>query len=337
VGASGGLGTATWTSGACAAGQTSQVVTAAAISNRDSSDTLFNYMQTYLNLDSSAPATLGPSDFLAVQDADFMNAYFALAPFEVFADPDMNQFVTREGGQGVYGPASVWQDIQGEGQFEQLTANISLGPSPYTDAYNGTGYTFGVQAAVDFANQMRDATTAHQKLQIDQMVMNQNLHLDVPGAFSLETVMEQDSQQCINGQWESQAEWTQHIIDTYWQQVFWHEFGHSMGLEHNFMGNIDQPNFVTQRDANGKALTDPNGNTLYTMYSSSIMEYSASPARLAWNQAWGKYDKGAIAWIYANCPASGNACKQADNPMKDAAATAASSRSGEVIGAAQGQ
>jgi hypothetical protein len=337
VGASGGLGTATWTSGACAKGQTTQVVTAAATANRNSSDTLFSYMQTYLNLDSTAPATLGPSDFVAVQDADFNAAYFALAPFEVFADPDMNQFVTREGGQGVYGPASVWHDLEGETQFQQLTANISAGPSPYPDAYGGTGNSFGVQAAVDFANQMRDATTAHRKLQIDEMVMNQNLHLDVPGAFSLETVMEQDSQQCINGQWETQAQWTQHIIDTYWQQVFWHEFGHSMGLEHNFMGNIDQPNFVTQRDASGKPLTDANGNTLYTMYSSSIMEYSASPARLAWNQAWGKYDKGAMAWIYANCPASGSACRQPDNATKDAAAAAASSRSGEVIGAAQGQ
>ena len=55
------------------------------------------------------------------------------------------------------------------------------------------------------------------------------------------------------------------------------------------------PNFVTQRDANGKPLTDANGNTLYQMYSSSVMEYSANPARLAWTQGWGKYDQGAIA------------------------------------------
>src|ERR1019366_8753475 len=119
--------------GACAKGQTTQGVTAAAAVNRNSSDTLFNYMQTYLNLDSTAPATLGASDLMAVQDADFNNASFALAPYEIFSDPDMNQFVTREGGQGVYGPASVWKDLQGETQFQQLTASISAGPSPYTD------------------------------------------------------------------------------------------------------------------------------------------------------------------------------------------------------------
>ena len=127
VGASGGLGTANWASGACSKGQTNQVVTPAAMASRNSTDTLFNYMQTYLNLAPTAPATLGPNDFMAVQDQDFYSAYFAIAPFEVFADPDMNQFVTREGGQGVYGPASVWKDLQGETQFQQLTASINAG------------------------------------------------------------------------------------------------------------------------------------------------------------------------------------------------------------------
>ena len=119
--------------------------------------------------------------------------------------------------------------------------------------------------------------------------------------------------------WQTQAEWTQSIIDTYWQQVFWHEFGHSMGLEHNFMGNVDQLNFTPRFAADGKTpLEDRNGNPLYAMYSSSIMEYNATPARLVWTQGWGAYDKGAIAWIYAN---NG---KQPDDPTKDAAVTTAS-------------
>ena len=61
----------------------------------------------------------------------------------------MNQFVTREGGQGVYGPASVWQDIQGDGQFQQLTANINNGPSPYTDAYGGTRAGFSATTEIN--------------------------------------------------------------------------------------------------------------------------------------------------------------------------------------------
>ncbi|MGH7295655.1 MAG: hypothetical protein ACRELB_12005, partial [Polyangiaceae bacterium] len=331
VGASSGLQTGVpWQSGACTTGATAQIVTQSVVDNHNAQSTLFTKMQQYLNLHSSDPLNdhLGPQDMVAVQDADFYRAYFALAPYELFADPDMNQFVTREGGAGVYGPASVWKTLQGETQFQQLSAQISNGTAPAPD---GSASTSWISASVDFANQMRSATQAHQKLQNMKLVIYPNVHMDVPGAFSLETVMEQDAQQCVNGKWETQDEWVQHIIDTYWQQVFWHEFGHGMGLEHNFMGNIDQPNFVTQRDASGKVLTDNNGNPLYNMYSNSVMEYSSEPARLAWTQGWGTYDKGAIAWIYAN---NG---KQPDDPAKDAAAAAAKSLSGEVAGAAAGQ
>lgn len=327
VGASGGLGTSNWPSGKCAAGQTTQLLSQTALANRNAADTLYTKMQTYLNLNPTQPGTLGPSDFTAVQDQDFFQAYFQLVPFELFADPDANLFVTREGGQGVYGPAAIWADWGQEAQFQQLAATISNGGTPY-DTTAGTG------AAAAFATTMRNATLGHKALQLAYS-LNYNTR-DVPGAFSIENVMQQDAQQCINGTWETQAQWKQHIIDTYWQQVFWHEFGHSMGLEHNFAGNVDQLNFAAQRDANGKALTDASGQ-LYQMYSSSIMEYSAEPARLAWNQGWGKYDQGAIAWIYANCPAKGAACKQADDPTKDAAAATAKSRSGEVIGSAPGK
>jgi hypothetical protein len=187
-----------------------------------------------------------------------------------------------------------------------------------------------VLAAAGFADQMRNAITAHQSYERARLIGNASIHKDIPGAFSLETVMEQDSQQCVNGQWETQQQWIQHILDAYWQQVFWHEFGHSLGLEHNFMGSVDQPNFQAQRDASGAALKDANGNALYKMYSSSIMEYSAAPARLAWTQGWGTYDQGAIAWIYAND------AKQPDDPAKDMQAAASKSLSGEVAGATPG-
>jgi hypothetical protein len=323
VGASAGLGN-TWPTGACTAGQTQPIVPATVIATHNATSTLYTKMQQYLGMQGAGHA-LGPTDFAAVQDADFYRAYFALVPYQTFADPDMNLFVTREGGQGVYGPANLWTTLQGEAQFQKLAALINSGVEPY----NATEGTAGVLAAADFANQMRTATNAHQQLQLMKSVIYRPMHMDAPGAFSLETVMEQDSQQCLpSGMWETQDQWVQHIIDTYWQQVFWHEFGHAMGLEHNFMANIDQPNFTTQRDANGKPMVDANGSTLYNMYSSSVMEYSAEPARLAWTQGWGSYDKGAIAWIYAN---SG---KQADDPSKDAQVD---KLTGELAGAMPGQ
>jgi hypothetical protein len=41
------------------------------------------------------------------------------------------------------------------------------------------------------------------------------------------------------------------------------------------------------------------------------MEYNAAPDRLFWTQGWGKYDKGAITWIYANDARQHDAGKEA--------------------------
>jgi hypothetical protein len=310
IGASQGL-SANWSTnlGSCTVGQTVPLVDSTVLAVHNASSTLFTKMQTYLNLNGPDPSNnhLGPADFAAVTnetDPDFISAYMTSVPYVVFADPALNPFVTPEGQAGVYGPASVstvLQALQDETTFQQTAAVINSGQTPYAQD-DSVG---GVANAAAFVDQMRDASHAH--MQTNRVLSNarHNLHMDVPGSFSLETVMEQDSRQCVAGpngtpQWETKDQWIQHIIDTYWQQVLWHEFGHSLGLEHNFMASVDQANFTTQRDSSGKLVTDGSGHTLYDMYSSSVMEYNAAPARLAWTQGWGNYDKGAITWIYAN-------------------------------------
>jgi hypothetical protein len=113
------------------------------------------------------------------------------------------------------------------------------------------------------------------------------------------------------GQWETKEHWEQGLVTSYWSQVAWHEFGHAMGLEHNFMGSVDLPNFPAPA-------TDPvTGVTRYPLYSSSVMEYNSAPDRIFWTPSWGKYDQGAIAWIYAN---NG---KKSDDATKDAKSTGA--------------
>jgi hypothetical protein len=327
VGASSGVNQATWPSvppgmksSTCTVGQTLPVVDATDISVHDASSTLFTKMQQYLNLNGPDPTNnhLGPKDFVDIPnstDPTFLNAYLAIAPYELFADPTTNPFVIPEGQAAVFGPSAVWQDMQNETTFQQTAATINSGKTPYSPN--------GVLAAANFMNQMRSATDAHMQHQLTLTRQSPYEKRDVPDSFSLETVMEQDSRQCVcsdgttncgigsaDGTWETRDQWVQHIIDTYWQQVLWHEFGHSMGLEHNFMGSIDQPNFTAQRDKNGNVLCDDGstgskttcttGHTLYDMYSSSVMEYSSNPARLAWTQGWGYYDAAAITWIYAN-------------------------------------
>ena len=290
VGASEGLANA-WTDGSCTTGDTKPIVPSTTIELHNAKSTLFTKMQQYLGLHGPDPSNdhIGPQDMIAKQDQDFLDAYFKFIPYQLFADPDMNLFVTREGGSGVYGPASVWQHLQDRAEFHALAAKIDHGLAPFDDVDGPTGVT----NSLAFANRMRDLTRSHGELDRMRGFVHEGIHADAVDSFSLETVMQKDARRCIDGKWESKDSWVQGIIDAYWQQVIWHEFGHGLGLEHNFMGSVDRPNFPDPTK-------DSQGVVHYSTYTSSVMEYNSSPDRLFWTQGWGKYDQGAIAWIYAN-------------------------------------
>ena len=287
--------------GTCTAGQTMPIVPATVAANHNGTDSLYNKMQIYLQKDPATYGNLGPANFIVSQDADFYNAYYKILPYEVYADPDMNPFVIREGGSGVLGPASIWQSLQQEAQFQQLSSTIDQGISPYDGTDDGpTGYN----NAVNFLQNYRTLSESHNQLTYMQNFMYSNLHMDPPTSFSFESIIAKDARHCISNaapftssnpqggtHWESKTEWTNDLITTYWSQVAWHEFGHSLGLSHNFMASIDQNNFPTYTDADG---------THIGLYANSVMEYNAAPDRIFWHPGWAPYDQGAISWIYAN-------------------------------------
>ncbi len=283
--------------GTCKAGQTMPIVPATVAANHNGTDSLYNKIQLYLQKDPATYGNLGPEDFIIPQDADFFNAYYKLLPYEVYGDPDLNPFVVREGGQGVLGPASMWPMMQQDAQFQALSSSIDHGISPYDGTDTGlTGY----ENAVSFLNQYRSMSLNHRQLNYLQGMMGNGLSMDSPSAFSFQTVIQHDARQCVlndasnpggGTHWQSKDEWENGLIHTLWGQTITHEFGHSLGLRHNFMGSLDQNNFPTYSDASG---------THYALYSNSVMEYNATPSDLYWHQTWGNQDKGAISFIYGN-------------------------------------
>jgi hypothetical protein len=371
VGASSGLGTTAWPAtppgqtATCEVGQALPLVTTTVISNHNANSTLYQKMQQYLNLNApilNDPASgtdptnnhLGPQDFAALNnenDVDFLNAYLTLAPYEVFFDPAQNPFVTPEGQGGVFGPAQLRADQQAEAVFQQAVATINSGVTPFTQA-SGVG---GVANAVGFANAMRDATDAHFKALSDNLNAFPGIQMDTVGAFSWEAAMERDARMCVcstsdtatlgsvagygscaigsSGVWETQQQYTQRVTNRFWASTLWHEFGHAMGLRHNFMGSIDQPNFTATRDASGNVLCDDGskgsptgcmtGHTVYNMLTSTVMEYNSTPGDWHFQPGWGYYDQGALAWIYSNNGA------QPDDPKMDMAIPP-TSRSGQL-------
>jgi hypothetical protein len=300
--------------GGCKDGSTMPIVAKTVAANHNGTSSLYQKMQGYLQKPVDTYGNLGPQDFIVPQDDDFFHSFYALAPYAIFADPDMNPFVIREGGGGVLGPGEIWQLMQKEAQFQKLAAKIDRGEAPYEDV---TGPS-GLKNATDFLNQWRDLTLAHKDYTYKKNFIRRNMHLDSPEAFSFETVVARDARHCINGKWETKDEWVSHLIDTYWSQVMWHEFGHALGLEHNFMASIDEPNYPHYKDGIG--------NDHYALYASSVMEYNAAPDRVFWNPGWAPYDQAAISWIYANDKPTPTACDPA-NPK----CPAGSSCNGEKV------
>ena len=278
----------------CKDGDTAPIITEKARKLHDGASSMYQKMQTYLQKPVAQYGNLGPQDFVAKQDDDFFKAYYQLLPYYVFADPAMNQFVIPEGGAGTLGPGEIWKSYKDEADFQALAAKIDHGEEPY----QGTTGPKGLENATSFLNDFRRLTLAHKDHVYKKNFLFKNRFRDAPDAFSFEAVMARDARHCVNGHWETKKEWSDKLVATYWSQVIWHEFGHALGLEHNFMGSVDAPNWMHVTDAQNR---DHVG-----LYSSSVMEYNSAPDRVFWqspdgpNGGWAPYDKGAISFIYAN-------------------------------------
>jgi hypothetical protein len=297
----------------CNVGDAVPLVPQVVTQTHNGQSTLYQKMQNYLYRPSSTYGALGPQDFVPQQDADFFRAYYAYLPYIIYTDSATNPYVTPVSDGATTAPPSqtMWNLINGEQQYHALAGAIDRGYVPY-DQSSPTGS----MDALNFMNQYKALSINHRNYKYAQKELgsilaanhmgNDNNAQDTVTSFSMEAIMAKDARHCVvtaanpSAHWESKQEWTDSLIQTYWSQVMWHEFGHAMGLRHNFMASIDQPNFPVQMNSAGQPVLDANGNPKYKLYSSSVMEYNATPDRVFWGAGWGPYDVGALEWIYSN-------------------------------------
>ena len=293
-------------SGQCTPGTTVPIVSSFAIKYHNATSSLSSKMQDYLHKSASStnPATgeaygpLGLKDFIPPADADYEAAFFNVMPYFVFSDPDVNPFVTPEGQQGVFGPGAMADVYAKQAEFHKMMGAVDRGEVPFAGLTGQQGFA----NAVDFGHKLQGMVQNHQRFTYSKNFLRRGMALDAPSAFSFEQMIQRDARHCVadadgkNPHWESRDEWVQNLIDTYWSQVIWHEFGHALGLGHNFMASVDKPNFPS--------VPDEKGNPRYSLFSSSVMEYNGAPDRIFWTPGWGPYDAGAISFIYGNSTAS---------------------------------
>jgi len=280
----------------------------ATVAQNDGNSSLFSKMQQYLGKPAGTYGNLGPQSFIVNQDQDFFNAYYTLIPYVIYDDPDTNPFVIREGGAGIYGPANFWDMMAKEAQFHQIAATVDHGTTPFDDV---TGQS-GLQNATAFIKNFQALTQNHADLMYAKQFIMRQQAFDPVSAFSLTQIADHAARHCIANfpgaaqtsakatHWETKDEWTQDLIHSFYEQIAIHEFGHTLGLQHNFMGSVDKPNFPVMRDSKGNVLTDGNGNPRYSLYTNSVMEYTARMGDIFDVLQWGPYDQGALGWVYTN-------------------------------------
>jgi hypothetical protein len=188
-----------------------------------------------------------------------------------------------------------------EAQFHTIASQIDHGLTPFEDM---TGPD-GIQNATAFINNFRSLTQNHNDLEYAQMFIHRQQVWDPVSAMSIIQVADHAARHCIadpggGAHWETKEEWVTNLVNGFYEQIAIHEFGHTLGLMHNFMGSIDQPNFPVKTDSSGNPVTDANGNPEYTLYTNSVMEYTARFGDIFDVLQWGPYDQGAIAWTYSN-------------------------------------
>jgi hypothetical protein len=323
--------------GACTAGDllplsTMVGVNAAGVAKADNSlngavqlghnaiSTVFQKMQQYLHKPLTTYGYLGPNDFIPQEDTDFFAAFNKVIPYEIFRDPATNPFVIPEGGTGNYQAANSAQAVIGamgdQATFSSFMQTIDQGKAPY----DPTG-AMGPANAAAFTAQWKAVSKGYTDARWTMEASHPGMKMDkAADILSPLTNFEHAGRHCIQNvqnptpHWETLSEWVTDLNLSTWSYTIWHEFGHSIGLDHNFMGSVDRNNW--------SHWTDKNGNDQVGMYSSSIMEYpttggdlffkGGSPASTTpgrhdtldpqWSNhpGWLPYDTAAISFIYAN-------------------------------------
>jgi hypothetical protein len=268
----------------CTDGQTTPLVQSSIPAKLNYGSTVYAKMQAYMQRPVSTYGNLGPANFLVSHDADFYNAYFALIPYITYADPAANPFVSPEGSVFESSMQENWAALQKVAEFEQMAADIDHGKAMFeANADNG------VQNSINFSHKFNDLVLAVQNYQAVKSRSPNSAHSDDVGLFSYLDIYQKNGRHCVGGHWESRADYTNRLITSLNGAVALHEFGHTLGLRHNFIGSVDQRNFP--KDAQGNV----------TLFASSIMDYNQAIVEAFFTAAqWPAYDAGALGWIYGN-------------------------------------
>jgi hypothetical protein len=240
---------------------------------------LFDEMRRVMDLPDSTAESIETKTFLPEptrgKEAFLSDLHRTLGEYR-YAEPGSNAYVYR--------PSSYpLQDFahrqQVEQQFQQQMDAILANQDPLHGAVLHS--RAGIEAQLGFVNQFRAWKQNHQRVTVDEEMLLGLKNIYVFNANDAISAISKGARRCTSkGFWESDEEYSERIIEDVVFHVGIHEFGHNLGLRHNFYGSVDAKHMRENE------------------VSASVMDYVNVPEEVGGHRGWGGYDRAALSWIY---------------------------------------
>lgn len=223
------------------------------------------------------PEPLRHSDLDGDGLPDFLGDYLRTLPALRYVDPSANDYVYALHSS----PATDYAaHLAADRQLKGLLDNTTHNRSPFTDNFHPASAE-GISAMNGFVTRLRAFQHNH-----DQLAVQEDLLLSTHNVYSFNdqdgiSAIASGARRCnTDGTWETDSDYQTRIANDLLMHVAIHEFGHTLGLRHNFYGSVDA------------AHMRPNE------LSSSVMDYVAPQEEAGTPLKFGRYDEAALAYLY---------------------------------------
>ena len=240
---------------------------------------LFEEMRFVMDLGDDR-STGTAQDFIPKPQVDtFGDDLHRILPEIRYSYPSWNAYVYQSPPKGM---VAHWEELMAsEATFQDMMMRITEGENPFEGIPLHTAE--GIQMQNDFLQEFRLWRTNHRRYTAERQMLKgmRNMYEMDPGDF-LDAVSKSARLCKEDRTWEDNAEYSDRILKGVIRQLMFHEFGHTIGLRHNFYGTMDS-----------KYMADSH-------ISSSVMDYVSLQAEAGNSHGWGAYDALALQWIYGD-------------------------------------